>query len=312
VFLKELPEFKLLNLSDALLDNWNLKTKDVVVESLLDKICVITGATSGIGKETAFALALKGAHVIIVGRDTQKCSATATAIKLKTGSTLVDYLCADLSDLNQVYNLAKVLKENYPRIDVLVNNAGAYFRTRLESADGYEMTLALNYLSPFLLTSLLIDLLKESDQGRIINVSSTAHSNGLINLEDLQSKNNFDGFKAYAQSKLALMLFSYELAERLKNTTITVNALHPGLVATNFGKNNGWLRFYLRRLIKRNDISPLEGSMTCTYLATSQDVVGVTGGYFVQEKQVKSSNASYNKELAKQLWQVSETLTKIV
>ena len=276
---------------------------------LIKKICVITGATSGIGKETAKALALKGEHVIIVGRNMTKCESTVKTIKRETGSTNVDYFCTDLSDLSQVHSLAKALEQNYPRIDILMNNAGAYFRTRLESVDGHEMTLALNYLSPFLLTSLLIDMLNESNQGRIINVSSSAHFKGSINLEDLQEKNNFDGFKAYAQSKLALMLFSYQLARRLKNTKTTVNTLHPGLVATNFGKNNGFIRFYLRRLIKTNEISPLEGSRTCFYLATSEDVAEITGGYFVQGQQVRSSDASYNEKLAKQLWQVSETLT---
>ena len=280
-------------------------------KSMLNKICVITGATSGIGKETAKTLASKGAHVVIVGRNTKKCVSTVNTIKQETGNTQVDYLRADLSDLKQVDELAKMLKQNYPRIDVLVNNAGGYFITRMESVDGHEMNLALNYLSPFLLTSLLTDMLKESEQGRIINVSSTAHAQGQINFEDLQLKDNFEGFKAYAQSKLALMLFSYQLADQLKNTNITVNTLHPGLVATNFGKNNGLLRFYLRRLIKRNDISPLEGSRTCSYLATSQDVADITGGYFVKEKQVKSSDASYDEKLAKQLWKVSENLTHI-
>ena len=277
-------------------------------KSMTNKICVITGATSGIGKETALELASKGAHVIIVGRNKKKCIATVNSIKQKIGNTQVDYLCADLSDLNQVRRLAKDLKQNYPRIDVLINNAGAYLTSRHESVDGYEMTLALNYLSPFLLTSLLMDMLKESDQGRIINVSSTSHFNGFINFEDLQSTHNFVGFNAYAQSKLALMLYSYQLAENLKNTNITVNTLHPGLVATNFGKTNGLLRFYVRRLIKRNEISPLEGSKPCVYLATSQDVAGITGGYFVKNKQVKSSEASYDEKLAKQLWQVGEKL----
>ena len=280
-------------------------------KSMMKKICVITGATSGIGKETAKTLALKGAYIIIVGRNTKKCVSTVDTIKQETGNNNVDYIYTDLSDLKQVYNLVKVLKQNYPRIDVLVNNAGAYFRTRLESVDGYEMTLALNYLSPFLLTTLLIDMLKGSSQGRIINLSSGAHFNGSINIEDLQSKDNFVGFNAYAQSKLALMLFSYQLAERLKNTNITVNALDPGSVATNFGKNNGWLRFYIRRLIRRNEISPKEGSRTCIYLATSSDVTDITGGYFLKDKQVKSSDSSYDEKLAKKLWEVSETLTNI-
>lgn len=280
-------------------------------KSIMKKICVITGATSGIGKETAKLLALKGLHIIIVGRNFKKCVSTVNAIKRNTGSTHVDYLCFDLSDLKQVRELAKVLNQKYPRIDVLINNAGGYFRRRIESVDGYEMTFALNYLSPFLLTSLIIDKIKESNQGRIINVSSAAHFNGKINLKDLQSKNNFEGFNAYAQSKLALMLFTYKLADSLKNTNITVNALHPGLVATNFGKNNGLIRFYIRRLIKRNEINPLEGSRTSSYLATSPDLVDITGRYFVNAKQIESSSASYNKTLAKQLWGISETLTNV-
>jgi NAD(P)-dependent dehydrogenase (short-subunit alcohol dehydrogenase family) len=277
---------------------------------MTDKICVVTGATSGIGKETAKALALEGAFVIIVGRNVKKCITTVNSIKQDTGNDSVDYVCADLSVLNLVYKLATELKQNYGHIDVLVNNAGAYFTTRKQSTDGYEMNLALNYLSPFLLTSLLIDTLKESSEARIINVSSNAHFKGKIQFGDLQSKHEFDGFKAYAQSKLALMLFTYELARRLKNSNITVNAVHPGLVATNFGKNNGWFRFYLRRLIKRQEISATEGSRTCIYLATSPDVVNVTGGYFINNEQVKSSEDSYDEKLAKKLWKVSENMTK--
>ena len=275
---------------------------------MIDKICVITGATSGIGKETAKALAQKGAYVVIVGRNTKKCISTVKMLKKESRNTNVNYIQADLSDLKQVRSLAKKLKQDYPRIDVLVNNAGAYFTTRLESADGYEMNLALNHLSPFLLTTLLTDILKESKQGRIINVSSSAHFKGKINLEDLQLKDNFNGFNAYAQSKLALTLFSNQLAEKLKDTNVTVNALHPGLVASNFGKNNGLLRFYIRRLLNRNEISPLEGSKTTTYLATSPDVAQITGGYFEEEKQTKSSDASYDETLAKRLWEVSEAL----
>ena len=281
-------------------------------KSMRDKICVVTGATSGIGEETAKALALKGGFVIIVGRDLTKCVATVKRIKRFTGSTLVDYMCTDLSDLKQVRKLADELKQNYDHIDVLVNNAGAYIKTPYQSADGYEMTFALNYLSPFLLVSLLIDMLKKSEQGRIINVSSNAHFKGKIQLDDLQSKQQFEGLDVYAQSKLAILLFTNELARRLKNTHITVNALHPGLVATNFGKNNGWLRFYLRRVIKgRYELSALDGARTSIYLATSPEVAHITGAYFVDGKQVKSSEDSYDQKLAKQLWDVSESLSAI-
>jgi len=280
-------------------------------KSMLNKICLVTGATSGIGKETSKALALKGAHVIVVGRNVKKCIATVSDIKLYAGSDLVDYIHADLSDLKQVRDLAKVLKQNYQRLDVLVNNAGAYFKSRHQSVNGYEMNLALNYLSPFLLVSLLVDMLKESDQGRIINVSSNAHFKSKIDFDDLQCRNSFVGFEPYAKSKLAILLFTYELARRLKNTNVTVNALHPGLVATNFGKNNGWFRFYLRRLLKRSEISAAEGARTSIYLATAPDVSDVTGGYFINEQQVKSSVDSYDQDIAKRLWEVGEKLTGI-
>lgn len=283
--------------------------------SMTHKICVITGATSGIGKETAKTLAEKGAHVIIVGRNKKKCVSTAKTLKQKTGNTNVDYLCADLSDLSQVRHLAKQLKDNYPRIDVLLNNAAAFFDKRQESVDGYEMTIALNYLSPFLLTTLLLDSLKESKQGRIINVSSSSHYQGKINFEDIQYKDNYQRIPVYAQSKLALNLFSNQLAENLKDTNITVNALGPGLVASNFRKNNGWLIFYVRRIIKRllnkHGISPFEGSKTVTYLAISPDVENITGRYFVKEKEVNPSDDSNDKKLAKQLWDVGKTMINI-
>ncbi len=281
-------------------------------KSMLNKICVVTGATSGIGKETAKALAIEGATIIIVGRDVKKCISTVNQIKKHSGNSLVDYICSDLSDLKQVHNLTETLKQSHDHIDVLVNNAGAYFITRQESVDAYEMNLALNYLSPVLLTTLLQDMLDKSVQGRIINVSSIAHLKGSINFDNLQSKLQFIGFKAYAQSKLALILYTYELARKLKNTKITVNALHPGFVATNFGKNNGLLRFYIRRFTKgKNDISAKEGAETIIFLATSPNVTNLTSGYFVNNKQVKSSDKSYNQDLAKQLWDVTENLIKI-
>ena len=260
---------------------------------MTNKVCVVTGATSGIGKATATALALKGASVVIVGRNVNKCITTVNKMKSQTGNTLVNYICTNLSDLNQVRDLSIILKQKHPHIDVLINNAGAYFRSRHLSADGYEMNLALNYLGPFLLVSLIIDILKQSNQARIINVSSNAHFKAKINLDDLQSSHRFEGFEPYAQSKLALLLFTYELARRLKNTHITVNALH------------------LRRLLKRGEISAAEGAKTSIYLATNPDLNTVTGGYFIDQQQAKSSVDSYDHDLAKDLWKISEKLTDI-
>lgn len=205
--------------------------------------------------------------------------------------------------------LAAEVVDHYPRLDVLINNAGAYFLNRLESADGYEMTLALNYLSPFLLTHLLLPSLEASESARIVNVSSGAHARGMIDFDDLQSENEYVGFDAYAQSKLALILFTYELAKRLEGTSITVNALHPGQVATRFGRNNGLIRFYVRRLVKRHELTPEEGARTSIYLAASPEVEGVTGRYYFRSQPVRSSESSHDPALAARLWAVSTELT---
>lgn len=276
---------------------------------MADRICLVTGATSGIGKVTAAALAEHGATVIVVSRNEKRCADTVKEIRASTGNPAVEYFVADLSDLDQVRRLASEVTSRYPRLDVLVNNAGGYFLNRLETPDGYEMTWALNYLSPFLLTQLLLPSLESSDSARIINVSSGAHSQGVIDFDDLQSEHEYVGLEAYAQSKLALVMFTYELARRLEGGSVTVNALHPGQVATNFGRNNGVLRFYVRRLVKRNEISPEEGAQTSIYLATSPDVEGVTGNYFAKSKPKKSSESSYDRDLAARLWQVSMEMT---
>jgi len=277
---------------------------------MTNKICMITGATSGIGKETASALAQKGARVVIIGRNKKKCIETINSIKKETGNSLIEYILADLSSLKQVREVVKQFSERYQLLDVLVNNAGGYFIRRQQSDDGYEMNLALNYLSPFLLTTLLIDMLKASDQGRVINVSSGAHARGNIQFDNLQYKHDFIGFDAYAQSKLALILFTYELSRRLQGTNITVNALHPGLVDTNFGKNNGLIRFYLRRLVKRGkiEITPMEGAKTSIYLAGSEALNHCTGGYYINEKKTDSSLASYDLSVARSLWSITKEL----
>ena len=273
------------------------------------KICLVTGATSGIGRVTARALADMGATVVVVSRNRQRCADTVEEVRSSTGNLTVGFMVADLSDLSQVRRVAAEFATRYPRLDVLVNNAGAYFLKRQESADGFEMTLALNYLSPFLLTHLLLPSLEASDSARIVNVSSGAHSRGVIDFDDLQSENDYVGFDAYAQSKLALMLFTSELARRLEGSSITVNALHPGEVATRFGRNNGLIRFYVRRLVKRNQLSPEEGARTVIYLATSPEVDGETGEYFVNNKPVTPSASSRDPDLAARLWQVSLKLT---
>jgi len=280
-----------------------------IEKSLTNKICLVTGATSGIGAVTVEALAEKGATVIIVGRYPKKSKSTVNRIRQKTGNSSIEFMLADLSSQEEIHCLAEQFKKKYQRLDVLINNAGAYFRSRHLSVDGYEMTFALNHLGYFLLTNLLLNTLKASVPARIINVSSNAHERGRINFEDLQRQRNYHGFEVYAQSKLANILFTYELAKRLKGTGITVNALHPGGVATNLGRNNGWIRHIIKRLVKRKLISPVDGAQTSIYLATSKDVQGVTGKYFVKSKSVPSSKTSYDEVLGHQLWKVSAEMT---
>lgn len=200
-----------------------------------EKICIVTGATSGIGAATAHALARQGATVIVIGRNRKKCFGMVNKIKSAASNSSVEFILADLSSQNEIRQLAEQFKQSYKRLDVLVNNAGAKFTSRLQTVDGYEITFALNHLGYFLLTNLVLEELKASRQGRIVNVSSGAHSGCPgINFDDLQSQNGYIGKKAYAQSKLANLLFTYELSRRLEGTGITVNALTPGGVITNF------------------------------------------------------------------------------
>ncbi|MBU0512904.1 MAG: SDR family oxidoreductase [Chloroflexi bacterium] len=283
-------------------------------KSMNGKICLVTGATSGIGEVTARALAQMGATVIAVGRDPQRGAATLDRIKKAAPNAQVEFMLADLSSQAQVRQLAQKFKRKYSRLDVLVNNAGAWITTRQRSVDGIEMTFALNHLGYFLLANLLLDTLKTSAPARIINVSSYGHEAGRMNFEDLQFRQRYNGMQAYRQSKLANILFTYELARRLAGTGVTVNVLNPGLVATNFGLNNfglndGWLKSLLRRAYALVAISPEQGAQTAIYLSASPEVEGVTGKYFVKEKAVPSSPESYDKEAVLQLWQVSAELT---
>jgi retinol dehydrogenase-12 len=279
------------------------------------KVCLVTGATSGIGAVTAEALAQQGATAVIVGRDPAKCEAVAARIRQRTGNPSVGHLVADLSRQADVRELARQFLERYPRLDVLVNNAGGIFLSRRLSADGIEMTFALNHLGYFLLTTLLLDRICASAPSRIVNVASIGHklAEG-ARFEDLQFERGYRaGFPAYHHSKLANLLFTYELARRLEGTSVTVNALHPGLVATNIGTNNGlsWqvLSFFYQRILRPNYVSPEEGARTIVYLASSPEVEGVTGCYFVDERAVPSSKASNDVDAARRLWDLSEELT---
>ncbi|OGO29040.1 MAG: short-chain dehydrogenase [Chloroflexi bacterium RBG_16_52_11] len=286
-------------------------------QSMSGKICMVTGATSGIGEVTARTLAQMGATVIVVGRSPEKSAATVNQIKQQAGNSAVEVMLADLSSQKEVRQLVQQFKSRYQRLDVLVNNAGAWLTRYQESVDGIEMTFALNHLGYFLLTNLLLDTLKTSAPARIINVSSYGHKAGHMNFDNLQFRQRYDGMQAYRQSKLANVLFTYELARRLAGTGITVNVLDPGLVATNFGLNNfglnndGWLRSLLRHVYALAAISAEQGAQTSIYLAASPKVAGVTGKYFVRGKEAPSSPASHDQAAAMRLWQVSERLTKM-
>jgi retinol dehydrogenase-12 len=276
------------------------------------KICMVTGATSGIGAVTARALAQKGARVIIVARNVNRCENTVAEIIQTTGNHAVEYMLADLSSQDEIHNLVRVYQDKYERLDVLVNNAGGFFMSRLESIDGIEMTFALNHLNYFLLTNLLIETIKASAPARIVNVSSAAHQNASIDFDDLQDKHNYSSWQAYGQSKLANILFTYELARRLEGTGVTVNALHPGFVATNFGANNaGFLGTLVRRFMNLFSIDVETGAQTSIYLAASAEVEGVTGKYFVKQQAVASSEISYDQTTAKRLWEISEEMTGV-
>jgi NAD(P)-dependent dehydrogenase (short-subunit alcohol dehydrogenase family) len=276
------------------------------------KIVLVTGATNGIGKVTAQELANKGATVVIVGRNRAKTEETLNDIKAQSKNNNVDMLLGDLSSMADVRRIAEEFKRKYNRLDVLVNNAGAVFVQRQETVDGYEMTFALNHLSYFLLTNLLLDVIKASAPARIVNVSSEAHMTGPLKFDDLQNKNNYGGmggFGPYGQSKLANVMFTYELARRLQGTNVTANVLHPGFVASGFGKNNtGWMRFVMR-ILHNFAISEADGAKTMIYLASSPEVEGVTGKYWDKSKPVKSSTVSYDEAAQRRLWEISEQLT---
>ena len=273
------------------------------------KTVLITGGTGGIGRATAMGMAALGARVGITGRDLERTEAAAVEIREASGNRHVDAFTADLSSQAEVRRLAAEVLDAYPRLDVLVNNVGGFWATRHVTADGLEHTFAVNHLAAFLLTDLLLDRLKASAPARIVTVSSAAQSMGAIDFDDLQGEHDYSGERAYNQSKLANVMFAYELARRLQGTGVTSTALHPGVVRTGFGAEDPSRLYKMLVPLWRPFMqTPQQGAATSVYLASSPDVQGVTGRYFAGRKPKTSSKASYDEAAATRLWEVSAAL----
>ena len=275
------------------------------------KVCLVTGANQGIGKETAVALARMGASVVMTSRDRAKGEAALADVRSRSGGN-IEVMPADFGSLASTRQLAADFKAKHERLDVLVNNAGAIVTTRSETADGFETTFGVNHLGYFLLTNLLLDTIKAGAPARIVNVSSNAHTRREMDFQDLNTTGKYSAMKAYARSKLANVLFTYELARRLAGTGVTANCLHPGVVRTGFGKNNAGLvrvAFQAFQIVARPWLlSPEKGAATSIYLASSPEVEGVTGKYFVQCRETLSSAASYDEAAQRKLWEISEEM----
>jgi NAD(P)-dependent dehydrogenase (short-subunit alcohol dehydrogenase family) len=281
--------------------------------SMQGKICMVTGANSGIGKATALALAQMSATVVMVCRDHNRGEEAKNEITTKSGNNAVDLLLADLSSQESIRQLVGNFQHHYTHLHVLINNAGATFPgRRRETVDGLEMTFAVDYLAPFLLTHLLLDVLKASAPARIVNVSSNAQASGYIQMDDLQAEKHSRPMRAYGQSKLAIVLFTYELARRLQGTGVTANCLDPGFVATNIGQRDASppVRLLLK-VIWSFGKSPAKGAQTSIYLASSPEVEGVTGQYFAKCMPRRSAASSYDESLQRHLWEQSAQLVNL-
>lgn len=279
--------------------------------TMKDKVVLVTGANSGIGKAASLALAKMGATIVMVARNKERGEAARSEIIKESQNDSVDLLIADLSSLESVRELATEFRRKYSQLHVLINNAGLFNQRRHVTMDGYEDTFATNYLAPFLLTNLQLDLLKASAPSRIINVSSVGHYNGHINFDDLNLEKEYGGWKAYGQSKLALVLFTHELAKKLQGTGVTVNAVHPGTVATNIWSRPLGPVGFIMALPKLFMTSPERGAETIVYLASSPDAKNLNGDYLEKLRVKKSSDESYNEEIAQRLWDASAKLTHL-
>ncbi|MFW9933467.1 MAG: SDR family oxidoreductase [Candidatus Thorarchaeota archaeon] len=266
------------------------------------KTCIVTGANSGIGRETALGLAKEGAKLIMLARSKQKGDEARKYI-ISASNTQVDLMLCDLSSMTEVRRFAREFSTNYDRLDVLINNAGAVFSKRDVTPEGFEMTFAVNYLAPFLLTHELLPILKSSAPSRIINLTSGLHSRARIDLDDLQSKRKYKGMDAYQTSKLMDLLFTYKLARELQGTGVSVNVVSPGFVATNLGSSSGSrMSKIMFGMMKPFQLSPAEGAETSIYVATSSELEGVTGRHFAKCQDKDTSDESYDTDLQDELW----------
>ena len=279
-----------------------------------DKIVLITGGSSGIGKETTRALAHKGATIVMACRDIAKAGKASDEIKNETGNSNIDIMLLDLASLDSIREFARNFLKKYDRLHVLINNAGVFCMKREETADGFEKSIGVNHLGTFLLTNLLLPIIRKTPGARIVNVASDGHYQAQIDLNDLQFTKNFNSMKVYGASKMAMVIFTLDLAERLKGTGITVNALHPGNVATNMWDlwpNGKWYQVILSKIIHLFLISVEEGARTVIHLASSDDVQNITGKYYSKMKLKDVSPKCKDQKLQKDLWRLSEKLTGI-
>jgi NAD(P)-dependent dehydrogenase (short-subunit alcohol dehydrogenase family) len=276
---------------------------------MIDKVCIVTGSNSGIGKETALALTGMGATVVMAVRDLERGETARKEIIERTGKDTVDLMICDLSSTKSIQQFVEEFSNKYDRLDVLINNAGAGFGKRQITEDGFEMSLAVNYLGPFLLTRELLPCLERSVPSRVINLSSGVHARAKIDFDDIQSERKYNGMSAYGSTKLMILMYTYELARRLEGTGVTANVVHPGFAATNLGANMGGLGYKIGfKLMKPFQINAQKGAETSVYVATSPELEGVTGRYFAKSQEKPSSDYSYDESDQKRLWDVAESL----
>jgi NAD(P)-dependent dehydrogenase (short-subunit alcohol dehydrogenase family) len=281
----------------------------ISIGNMQGKVCVVTGASSGIGRAAALALARLGATVALVCRNRERAEETRATIRTQTGNDAVNFFLADLSSQDRIRKLAQELLAHYPRINVLINNAGVFQLKRSTTVDGIETVFAVNHLAYFLLTHLLLERVQASTPARIINVASGAHRWGTLDFSDLQNERRYRPFEVYGQSKLCNILFTRELARRINGTGVTANCLHPGGVATGLGWNNGWWAVLIAKALRPFLRTAEQGADTVLYLATSLTVERINGKYFDDRRERQPSSEAQDDTAAQRLWQVSAELT---